>query len=309
MINKLNMDDLKNYWRIRMGSNNDRVENAYEEGYISIGFGVSGDLTGKVPETWQEFRDSNSKNYDAGWFTYWILHAFIRKVNIGDIVVMPVDKKYCWVGEVVSDYYFEKHDNDPSNPHSRRVKWYKKIGTESMSDTLYYSIYKRGTLHSLTKYRDEIISLMQGEEYISANNLSAGYDSHPESLLEKHLEDYLVRDWAKTYLSENYDIYDDENNSGQQFQAGDAGIIDILAISKDKKEFLVIELKKGMAGDSAVGQILGYMGFIKKEMAKNGEQVKGLIIAHKKDKRIEHIMNIVPEISFNTYSMDFQLKQ
>jgi len=41
--------------------------------------------------------------------------------------------------------------------------------------------------------------------------------------------------------------------------AGD--YIDILAVSKDQKELLVVELKKGRASDVVVGQIQRYMGF------------------------------------------------
>ena len=43
--------------------------------------------------------------------------------------------------------------------------------------------------------------------------------------------------------------------------------MDILAISKDKSELLVIELKKGRASDVVVGQIQRYMGFAQYELA------------------------------------------
>ena len=43
--------------------------------------------------------------------------------------------------------------------------------------------------------------------------------------------------------------------------------MDILAISKDKSELLVVELKKGRASDVVVGQIQRYMGFAQYELA------------------------------------------
>ena len=49
----------------------------------------------------------------------------------------------------------------------------------------------------------------------------------------------------------------------------DNGYIDILAISNDKRELLVIELKRGKASDKVVGQILNYMGYISSEVAEN----------------------------------------
>ena len=67
--------------------------------------------------------------------------------------------------------------------------------------------------------------------------------------LEKHLEDFLVQNWNQTPLGKKYDIYKDEENSGQQFPT-DTGPIDILAISKDEKEVLVVELKKGISIES-----------------------------------------------------------
>ena len=60
---------------------------------------------------------------------------------------------------------------------------------------------------------------------------------------------------------------------GQQFQT-DTGPLDLLAISKDQKELLVIELKKGRASDAVVGQIQRYMGFIKDEIAEDHQTVR-----------------------------------
>ena len=65
--------------------------------------------------------------------------------------------------------------------------------------------------------------------------------------MEKHLEDFLVRNWAGTELGQSYDIYQEDGEMvGQQYPS-DTGPIDILAIRKDKKELLVVELKKGRA--------------------------------------------------------------
>ena len=60
--------------------------------------------------------------------------------------------------------------------------------------------------------------------------------------MEKHLEEFIIANWNQTFLCKEYDIYKDAENFGRQFPT-DTGPIDILAISKDKKTFLVIELK------------------------------------------------------------------
>jgi len=62
--------------------------------------------------------------------------------------------------------------------------------------------------------------------------------------LEKHLEEFLIANWGSTELGRDYDVYEDDGAIvGQQYPS-DTGPIDILAISKDRNELLVVELKK-----------------------------------------------------------------
>jgi restriction system protein len=127
--------------------------------------------------------------------------------------------------------------------------------------------------------------------------------------LEKHLEDFLVQNWAQTDLGREYDIYSDEGAVvGQQYPT-DTGRIDILAVSKDKKKLLVVELKKGRASDAVVGQILRYMGFVKEQRAEEGQTVHGVIIAHEDDKRIRSALSMTPNILFYRYEVSFKLKK
>jgi restriction system protein len=123
--------------------------------------------------------------------------------------------------------------------------------------------------------------------------------------LEKHLEDFLVQNWKQTELGKQYDIYMNEDGEevGRQFPS-DTGPIDVLAISKDRKEWLVVELKKGRASDNVVGQILRYMGYVQ-ELAESGQKVKGVIIAMEDDNRIRRALSMVPNIEFYRYQVTF----
>ena len=116
----------------------------------------------------------------------------------------------------------------------------------------------------------------------------------------------LPKNWNQTPLGKRYDIYKDEENSGQQFPT-DTGPIDILAISKDKKEVLVVELKKGRASDSVVGQIQRYMGYVTEFVAEDNQQVKGVIIALDEDQRIKFALKVAPNIKFYRYEIKFDL--
>ena len=85
--------------------------------------------------------------------------------------------------------------------------------------------------------------------------------------------------------------------------------MDILAISKDKKVILVVELKKGRVSDVVVGQIQRYMGYVKDELAEEGQSVRGVIIAFEDDIKIKRALSVAENISFYTYKISFKLEK
>ena len=146
-------------------------------------------------------------------------------------------------------------------------------------------------------------NVIENKEALTENNFT------PKSsfLLEKHLEDYIIKNWENIELNQNYDIHKENNKLCTQYQTG-SGPLDILAISKDKNEFLVIELKKGRASDMVLGQIQRYMGHIKKNLAEN-KSVKGLIIALEDDKNLKDALSVAPNIKFMKYEVSFKLTE
>jgi len=125
--------------------------------------------------------------------------------------------------------------------------------------------------------------------------------------LERHMEDFLVKNWQETMLSDKYDIYEENGvKIGRQYRTR-SGPLDILAISKDKTEFLVIELKKGRTSDVTIGQTQRYMGFIKQSLANDNQQVKGCIIAFEDDQNMRDALHVTPDISFMKYELKFNL--
>ena len=125
--------------------------------------------------------------------------------------------------------------------------------------------------------------------------------------MEKHLEDFLIKNWKNTPLGAKYNIYEvDGELVGKQYPS-DTGPIDILAISKDKRTLLVIELKKGRASDVVVGQIQRYMGYVKEELAEANQVVKGVIIGLEADARLKRALAVTHNIEFYRYQIDFKL--
>ena len=127
--------------------------------------------------------------------------------------------------------------------------------------------------------------------------------------MEKYLEQFLIDNWANTELGKEFDIYSENDEQvGQQFPT-DTGPMDILAISKDKKKFLVVELKKGRASDSVVGQIQRYMGYVVEVLARPNQEVHGVIIALVDDLKIERALKVTRNIEFYRYVINFKLEK
>jgi len=163
------------------------------------------------------------------------------------------------------------------------------------------------TATNMTKYAGEIEGLLGGRLEPSLVATDADVEDPSVFGLEKHLEEFLIANWGSTLLGRNYDIYQvDGEMVGQQFPS-DTGPMDILAISKDQKELLVVELKKGRASDVVVGQIQRYMGYAVAELAEPGQKVRGVIIGLEDDLRIRRALAVAPNIEFYRYEVNFKL--
>lgn len=129
-----------------------------------------------------------------------------------------------------------------------------------------------------------------------------------EFALEKYLEDFIVDNWDKINFGEQFTIFEDEDgNIGKQYYSGGIGYIDILAKDKNNN-FVVIELKKGRKNDEVVGQILRYMGWVRENLCKKGEDVRGLIIVRDKDQKLEYALKeISDKVEVKRYNISFRL--
>lgn len=126
--------------------------------------------------------------------------------------------------------------------------------------------------------------------------------------MESHLEDFLITNWNKTIFSKEYDlIYEEGDLLSQQYQTP-VGEIDILAISKDKKSYLIIELKKGRTTDAVVGQILRYMAWIKENLAKDKE-IKGAVVVLESDEKLVYSIKSLNKVALYTYHVSFELAE
>jgi hypothetical protein len=94
---------------------------------------------------------------------------------------------------------------------------------------------------------------------------------------EDELQRFLYENWGNIPLSKNWSLVG-MGNYGKHL-AGDLGEMDFLAQNKKCNKWLVIELKVGQSSDQTVGQILRYMGWVKKNKAKKNDKVNGIILS------------------------------
>lgn len=302
----------KQYNRIMPGRRSAFFEECLEGRFIGGDWDFSSDLSNELTEDWHDFNakcipiylaNNPGASRIAAGLACGMLWTICKGLRINDVVLMPDGHGTYAVGTITSDYYFA--GKDEVLPHRRRVDWNEdRIPRSSMSQSLKNSSGSIGTCCDLTSYADEINRLINphGTEVVAK-------DSQDIFALEKHLEDFLVANWKHTEFGKNFDIYvDTDGQTGQQYPT-DTGPMDILAISKDKKELLVVELKRGRTSDAVVGQILRYMGFVKEMLCDEGQTVRGAIVALEDDQRIRRALSMVDNVSFFRYKINFRLEQ
>ena len=308
------MTMLKQYYRIMLGRQSTHAQACHDGEFIGGDWGMDFDLTGKLPENWRDFNRefipvflerNPGKSRVAAGLACGMLHTICKGIKTGDIVLCPTGAGAYYTGEIIEDYSYV-----PGGilPHRRKVRWYPRlIDRGDMSQALQNSAGSIGTVSKISKHAEEIESLLAGNalpQLIATDEL---VEDPAVFALEKHLEDFLVQNWAQTELGKEYELVEDDGEIvGQQYPS-DTGPIDILALSKDKRTYLVVELKKGRASDAVIGQVQRYMGFVLDDLAEEGQDVRGVIIALEDDLRLRRALRVTNNIEFYRYQVSFKL--
>ena len=306
----------KNYYRIMLGKGSAYAEECYKNNFIGADFDINQDLKNELPEDWRAFNKKfipvwlekyPGRSKVAAGLSCGALHTISKGIKKGDIVLCPNGTGSYLIGEVISDYSYHP---DSVLPHQREVRWYNHtIDRAEMSEALRNSSGSIGSVSNITKYAEELKVLIGDQRPRIIVAMDDTIEEPSIFALEKHLEDFLVSNWKQTILGKNYNIYEEEGELiGQQYPS-DTGPIDILAIHKNGKELLVVELKKGRASDVVVGQIQRYMGYVQEELAESDQTVHGAIIALENDLRLRRALAVTRNIDFYRYEVSFKLKK
>ncbi len=310
----MHLFDMKSYYRVMLGQKSIHADECLSGGFIGVDFGIDQDLSHELPDRWQDFNHKfrpvwldkhPGKSKVAAGLACGSIHPVCKGSHDGDTVLCPDGQGAYLVGEVTEPYSYHPGD---ILPHRRTVRWLPdKVQREGMSVALRNSTGSIGTVSNNTKYAEELEKLIGSQTLPPLIATDENVEDPSVFALEKHLEEFLIANWSKTELGKNYDIYEEDGELvGQQYPS-DTGPIDILAISKDKKDLLIVELKRGRASDVVVGQIQRYMGYVLGELAEPDQGVKGVIVALEDDLRIRNALKVTQNIELYRYQVSFTL--
>lgn len=186
------------------------------------------------------------------------------------------------------------------NRHHRTFELYIYIliGKKIMRE---FSLENGNTLNDLLWYRDHSTSKdnIPDSRTDQDEELEERYTQKDEELMfqkEDFLRDYLAL--HPNYIESGFKIIDTEYN------ADEAGRIDILGKDKEGK-YVVVELKRSLGTDSVIGQILGYMGWIRKHKKTD---VRGIIIVNEVSPRVEYALEMLKDdIQLKRYHLKFEI--
>ncbi len=306
---------MKRYYRVMLGRKSAHAAECFAGGFIGTDYGIHQDLAGKLPQAWRDFnkawipiflkQNPDKTKIGAGLAcgAIWTVSKGLQK---GDIVLCPDGAGAYRFGEVTGDYYYVAGG---VLPHRRPVRWFNTAAARTdMSEALQNSTGSIGTVSEVSVHAAELETFIGAVPAAATVVATTPEIEDPVAFaMEKHLEAFLVANWSQTLLAKDYAIFTEDGEAvGQQYQT-DAGAIDVLAVSHDRKRLLVVELKRGRASDVVVGQILRYMGYVKEQIAEPDQVVEGAIIALDDDQKLRWALTAVPSIAFYRYQISFKL--
>jgi hypothetical protein len=172
-----------------------------------------------------------------------------------------------------------------------------------LSEEIKHPLYLIDSMFSLIVHGEEPTLEENGKEDGDSTDVTEGEASFT---LEKYLQEFIVSNWDRTPLAKTLSIHEEDQEEAIEFSTG-VGEIDILARDRANRDWVVIELKKGRSDDAVVGQILRYMGWIRKHKAQGVENVRGIIITGGASDKIKYALYASEGIAFFNYKVKFDL--
>lgn len=171
----------------------------------------------------------------------------------------------------------------------------------------YWGAYFQGGVRELSDHDFNSVLASRDTSFAEKLTLEEDLESESEFALEAHLEEFLDSNWGQIDFGRKLSRFDAEDQPGRQFPAGQWSI-DFLCVDDDTNDFVVVELKRGKTSDATVGQVLRYIGWVRENIAKKRQGVRGIIIAKEADTALKYAVSGQDNVEVLTYKLDFRLK-
>jgi hypothetical protein len=135
-------------------------------------------------------------------------------------------------------------------------------------------------------------------ETVEAPEADEAYENSGEFAFERDLRNYLSKNLPS--IEPGLTVFKDEDFTGIEFPVG-GRFIDILAVDATG-DYVVIELKVSRGHERVIGQILRYMGWVKKNMAM-GKNVRGIIVANEVSEDLQLAASLIPNLRLFEYTI------
>jgi restriction system protein len=310
------MSQGRQYRRLMLGKGSKHAADCFAGNFVGADFDVDEDLTGQLPDAWKEFNKTfipkvlaaqPDKTKIGAGLTCGSLWVVCKGMNTGDIVICPDGEGTYRVGEITGEYQYV-----PGGilQHRRPVRWLDvSIPRTAMSEALRNSTGSIGTVCDVSGHYDELARLIGNTAQPQIIATDETIEDPMAFAMESHLEHFIVENWEQTDFGQEFIIFEEDGEqTGKQYDTP-AGRMDIVAVSKDRKKLLIIELKRGRTSDIVVGQLLRYMGFAKEQMAEPGQEIHGVVIALEDDQKLRWAMSAMPNVAFYRYQISFKLQK
>ena len=149
-----------------------------------------------------------------------------------------------------------------------------------------------------------------GQENADMDNVESDRDESSDSKSDGR--EFAYEEDLKKFLAKNMELiqpglrlYEEEGVTGVEYPVG-GRFIDILAVDGDS--LVVIELKVSRGYDRVMGQLLRYMGWIRKELAEPGQNVRGIIIARSISEDLQLAASLVKGVQLMEYELQVALQ-
>ena len=252
-----------------------------------------------------------------------------RNIKRGDKVVFYVGQpNMVFAGTAVSDsscFLLNKKEQDRyghgkdfyTSEYGVRLKeienWKTPKSVKSLVSELsfienqqYWFTYFQGGVRQVTERDFQAICGSREISFTEHIEKVEDLEDPKEFALESHLEDFIFKNWRNIKWGSPLELFETEEQNGRQFPAG-VWSIDFLAKNRMNGDIVVIELKKGKTSDAVVGQLLRYMGWVKRNLAEEKQSVRGIIVAGEVSEKLRYSVQELQNVDVKTYSVDFKL--